>query len=267
MTDEEWQELRNDPAYQKNPNMDFYRQYGDEEGVDTFKKQILRALQNRNNLGSAYPLWKQHVLRGVPFFMITARSHFPASMRMGMEAFIRADFSEQELKTMRTNFVQSGTVYDLRADMGWWGEAYRDPNVVFQNYLHGCEFYPVSSPYWAFRHSCGSVAECKAFVVSELVPYALAFERDAQQRGEEQTTVMSFYDDDSSNVKAVMARMVQLAAEHPEICFRVYDTSNPKQAVQHDINRACDGLNPGADWQSAAFLRAVNAAHRLAHHL
>ena len=78
---------------------------------------------------------------------------------------------------------------------------------------------------------------------------------------------MSFYDDDSSNVKAVMARMGQLAVEHPEICFRVYDTSNPKQAVQHDINRACDGLNPGADWQSAAFLRAVNAAHRLAHHL
>ena len=247
--------------------MDFYRQYGDEEGADTFKRQILRALQNRNNLGAAYPLWKQHVLRGVPFFMITARSHFPASMRMGMEAFIRADFSESELATMRRSFVQSGTVYDLRADKGWWGEAYRDPNIVFENYLHGCEFYPVSSPFWAFRHSCGSVAECKAFVVAELVPYALAFGRAAQQHGEEQTTVMSFYDDDNSNVKAVMARMEQLAAAHPEICFRVYDTSNPQQAVQHDINRACDGLNPGADWQSAAFLRAVNASHRLAYHL
>ena len=250
MTEAEWQKHKNDPDYKANPDMDFYRQYSDEEGPETFKLQILRALRDRNNLGAAFPLWKQHVLRGVPFFMITARSHFPANMKLGMDAFVRATFTEQELAQARQSFKMTGETYGIPAAMGWWGEAYTDPNAVLANYFHGCEFHPVSSPFWAFRHNCSGVPACKAAAVTQMLPYALAF---GQHSSGAQTTVMSFYDDDKSNALAVQKRMVELAAQYPDICFRLYDTSDMTTAVQIDINDACNKIAPGADWQATAF--------------
>ena len=64
---------------------------------------------------------------------------------------------------------------------------------------------------------------------------------------------MSLYDDDKNNVEAVAAEMEDLANEHPEICFRIFDTHDRRQYVQIDINKACDGIDPGNDWQAAHF--------------
>jgi len=256
VTDEEWAWMKNDPDYKKNPDMDFYRQDSDEEGYDTFKNQILRAIQNPNNFGSAYSLWKKHVVHGVPFFMITARSHFPASIRDGMEALIRHTFNENEMGELCRNFVQGGVMYDMIPDMGWWGEAYRDPDNIIRNYMYAGEYIAVSNQFWAFRHNCTKTEECKAVVVRSLVPYAVAFERYAKKHEKDQLSVMSFFDDTKENVVAVMNEMKLLALEHPEICFRIYDTHDPKQYSQIDINRACMGIEPGMDWQSAEFHNA-----------
>jgi len=257
VTDEEWAWMKDRPDYKKNPNMDFYRQDSDEEGYDTFKMQTLRAIQNPDNFGSAYPLWKSHVIHGVPFFIITARSHFPASIRDGMEVLIRRTFTQNEMEEMFKNIVEMGIIYGLSPVKGWWGEAYRDSDNILTNYLHGCEFIAVSSPYWAFRHNCTLTELCKALTVRNLVPYAQAFQRYAEEHSQEQLTVMSFFDDTKENVVAVMNEMKLLAVEHPEICFRVFDTHDTKQYVQYDINKACDGIEPGQDWQAKDF----HAAH------
>jgi len=253
VTDQEWAKMKDDPNYKKNPNMDFYRQYSDEEGYDTFKYQILRAINDPNNFGSAFPLWKKHVVNGVPFFIITARSHFPASIRSAMDTMIRRVLSTNELSDLERNFVKNGATYGLLADDGWWGEAYRNSDNILTNYLYGCDFFPVSQPFWAFRHNCSTTALCKAYVVRQLLPYALAFETNAKNRNEEQISVMSFFDDDKDNVNAVMDEMKLLAVERPEICFRVFDTHDRSQFAQYDINEACQGIEPGKDWQASYF--------------
>jgi len=267
VTDDDWAWMKDDPSYKKNPNLDFYRQYSDEEGYDTFKNQIIRAIQNPDNFGSAFLLWKNHVMHGVPFFMITARSHFPESMRDGMETLIRKTFNPSELDAMRQNFMDAGRIYGLEPTKGWWGEAYCNGDNIIRNFMYGCEFFSVSSPYWAFRNNCSKVEYCKAMVVRSLVPYAVAFERAAQARGESQLSVMSFYDDTKENVDAVEDEMKMLAVEHPEICFRVYDTHDTKKYVQIDINAACQGVDPGKDWQSSDFHSLhKNTAHVKLYH-
>jgi len=254
VTDDEWAVMQDDPNYRKNPNLDFYRQDSDEEGYDTFKNQILRAINNSDNFGSAYPFWKSHVLHGVPFFMITARSHFPASIHDGMETLLRTTLSNDEIEQLRNSFVEEGRRYGLRPDNGWWGESYAsDRDNIIRNYLYACEFYAVSEVFWAFRHDCTKTELCKAVVVRSLVPYAVAFERAAKKRGENQISVMSFYDDTKENVVAVMSEMQDLAAVYPEICFRVFDTHDTKHATQYDVNDACKGIEPGQDWQAREF--------------
>jgi len=253
LTDEEWEKVKDNPDYKKNPNMDFYRQDSDEEGYDTLKKQIMRAINDLNNFGSAYPLWKSHVIHGVPFFIITARSHFPESIRTGMETLIRKTLTPKELNEMQRHFVEVGKMYELNPKNGWWGEAYTNPDNIIRNYLYGCEFYAVSSPYWDFRHNCTSTELCKAVVVRSLVPYALAFQRYAEEHHQKQISVMSFYDDTKENVVAVMSEMVNLSKIYPEICFRIYDTHDTHKYIQYDINRACQGIQPGQDWQSRDF--------------
>jgi len=249
VTDEEWAQMKDKPNYKKNPNMDFYRQDSDEEGYDTFKSQVLRAINNPDNFGSAYPLWKKHVINGVPFFMITARSHFPGSIRDGMEALLRNTLTAEELDTMTQNFVEAGQQYGINPAKGWWGEAYRNSDNIIKNYLYGCEFYAVSGPFWSYRHDCNDTALCKAVVVRSLVPYALAFSR----HGEDQVSVMSFYDDTKENVVAVKNEMENLVQKYPQICFRVYDTHDTKKYIQFDIGKACDDIEPGFDWQSKDF--------------
>jgi len=263
VTDEEWAEMKDDPNYKKNPNLDFYRQYSDEEGYDTLKMQIMRAVHDPDNFGAAFPLWKKHVMNGVPFFIITARSHFPASIRSAMEAFIRHVFTQDELAQMEKNVMDAGTVYGLLPVKGWWGELYSNSDNILTNYLYGCDFFPVSQPYWAFRHNCTQTALCKAYVVRQLLPYALAFESNAKIHNEEQISVMSFFDDDKRNVLAVMDEMKSLAEEHPEICFRVFDTHDQKQYMQYDINPACQDVEPGQDWQAAHF----HSIHRNTRHV
>ena len=252
--------MKDDPDYKKNPYMDFYRQDSDEEGYDTFRSQVMRAINNPDNFGSAYPLWKKHVLHGVPFFMITARSHFPDSIRDGMEALMRNTFTPEELDQMTQSFVEAGQQYGINPQKGWWGEAYRNTDNIIRNYLFGCEFIAVSQPYWAFRHNCTKTESCKAVAVRALVRYAEAFEWDAQKRGVEQLSVMSFFDDTKLNIVAVMDEMKILAHEHPEMCFRVFDTHDTKHYQQIDINDACKDIEPGMDWQARDFHNAFPGA-------
>jgi len=182
LTDEEWSQVKDNPDFMKNPNMDFYRQYSDEDGYDTLKQQVLRAVDDPINFGSAFPLWKKHVMNAVPFFIITARSHFASSVRSAMETFIRKTLTNDEYSEMKNNFLKNSPIYDLSPAHGWWGEAYdNNSDNILKNYLYGCDFFPVSSPFWAFRHSCGDTAPCKAFVVRQLVPYALAFQDRAKK--------------------------------------------------------------------------------------
>jgi len=75
---------------------------------------------------------------------------------------------------------------------------------------------------------------------------------------------MSFFDDDKDNVVAVMNEMTLLATEHPEICFRVFDTHDKQQPVQYDVNEACHNVEPGKDWQAADFHKTLkNTRHIL----
>jgi len=124
--------------------------------------------------------------------------------------------------------------------------------------MRGCNFYAVSNPWMERRMACNETPACKAFMVARIVEQALAFGGDPSR-----LVVVSFFDDEKPNIEAVTNMMSQfLVPVHPEICFRVYDTSNPAlPAKQIDLSRVCASIAPGADWQSKLFLATTKGVH------
>lgn len=256
LTTSEWAAVseRNDTSYRASQLMDMYWDYSDKDGDDAFERMALQAAENKSNFGPAYPFWRQHILRGIPYAMITARAHDPVNMKRGMEALMRRVFTAQEQHAIVKGFLsETAPIFDYDNKDGWWKKFFADENNVWNTYMRGCQFFPVSNEWLDARSECESSAACKAKTVSDLVANTLPY----RTRGEQpQVTVMSFFDDEHPNLKAVREIMEnELAVRHPEICFRIYDTSDLKApAKQIDINAACKNIPAGDDWQSQFFL-------------
>lgn len=254
----EWSAIvqANDTTYRESTIMDFYWDYSDKAGDDAFEIATLRAAENESNFGPAYPFWRQHILNGIPYSIITARSHDAVNVKRAMNALMRKVFTEEEQHMIVKNFL-AGTaeIFGYYDKEGWWKSFFSKEENIWNTYMRGCQFFPVSNEWLEGRSECGSATgSCKAQTVKSLVANALPY----KTRGEQpQITVMSFFDDEQPNIEAVYAIMsTELVVEHPEICFRVYDTSDLKgTAKQLDIGSACKDIPVGDDWQSQFFLK------------
>jgi hypothetical protein len=242
-------------TYRPSPIMDIYYDFTDEAGDGVFTRQVELAVPNKKNLGPAYPLWKEHVVRGVPFSMLTARGHDAENIRNGMDRMIQLTLAPSEYAALLKNFVATTLPqFGYNLAYGWWGEYMAVPENVYRTYLRSCNFWGVGNPWLEHRLPCSPTSACKALVVKRSVEHALAFTSG--------TTVVSFYDDELPNIEAVKAMMKQyLAPAYPAICFRVYDTTNlAGAAVQNDLSAACAAIPPGDDWQSQSFLHSTRGS-------
>ena len=213
------------------------------------RNQIIDALKNESNIGLGFPFFKQHIGNGIPFSVITARAHDPANMLRAFDTLINLTFSENEIAGIAKNFVANyANVFNFKTENGWWGEYFASQRNVVLQYLRGCTFVPVTNPWFVARHACGDdTAACKAEVIRGMMADILPFGN--------KTVIMSFFDDDSDNVREVGTLMKnELVAQYPNVCFRIYDTYGPT-AVQNDYSPICESLPVGQDWESAMFLR------------
>lgn len=265
LTTAEWAVVSemNDTSYRESTLLDLYWDYSDKAGDDALELATLRAAQNESNFGPAYPFWRQHIINGIPYVMITARSHDPVNVKRAMEALMRKMLTSQEQHMLVKNFLsETAPIFGFDEREGWWKQYFSDERNVWNTYMRGCQFFSVSNEWLDSRSSCATSALCKAKTVKDLVANSIPY----KTRGEQpQVTVMSFYDDERPNINAVKNIMEkELAIAHPEICFRVYDTSDLKgPAKQIDINEACKNIPLGDDWQSQFFLSNYRGGVRL----
>ena len=265
LTTAEWAAVSeaNDTSYRESSVMDLYWDYSDKAGDDAFEIATLRAAENASNFGPAYPFWRQHILNGIPYVMITARSHDPVNIKRAMEALMRKVLTPQEQHTLVKNFLsETAPIFGFYDKEGWWKQFFSKEENVWNTYMRGCQFFAVSNEWMDARTNCATSALCKAKTVKDLVDNALAYKNHGEQP---QVTVMSFYDDERPNLVAVRNIMEsELALMHPEICFRIFDTSDLKgPAKQIDINEACKNIPVGDDWQSQFFLSHYKGGVRL----
>jgi len=251
----EWADIqaRGDKNYRVSPVMDCNRDFSDELGFDNFYNQVGRAVKDQNNYGSAYPILKAHIQHGMYCYVITARKHFASSLSSGVRSFLEASLAKDDYKKLQKAFISTtAPMYRINTKPGWYGERLQTPESTFDFYLRGCDFYGVGEPSWYARQSCNKSNECKASMVEELTKYSILFTKNNY------TTVVSFLDDEEPNLSAVKDKMTKvLVSQYPKVCFRIYDTSNKKQAKMININDVCKKVPQNEDYEARIFLQTT----------
>ena len=232
--------------YRPSTQMYIYWDYTDQGGDDTMLEQVLEALENRTNLGAAVPFLHEHVRRGVPFNILTGREHSVANMRRAVEQFLRLTMSAEDLVLGTKRFVtETASVFGFRTENGWWGEYLASEDRAWKQYMDGCRLIAVLDPWYTARHPCGTdSALCKAEEIRALMGDILPFTHTNK------TVVVSFFDDELPNVHAVEKIFVEeLVGAYPEVCFRIYDTSDLQTAKRKDYSAVCSELGEN-DWET-----------------
>jgi len=117
-------------------------------------------------------------------------------------------------------------------------------------------FEPVNNPIWNSMNGKCKTAACKAIAVQEIV---------AKQRNLNDVSlfvppvVISFSDDDSQNVRAIIDVFRNtLIPKYPNDCFRVYNTSDPKNVIINELTQACSQVAISRDIVSSKIPRIKN---------
>lgn len=231
----EFAELRNNPEYViKSDAYDEFRDYG-VRGEDAFIEDTKIAIKN-NNHAPSFKKFKEALIHGNYFAIITARGHAPETIKKGVRTFINLALTPDEKISFKKTLKQ------IFGDLPF--------NDLVEKYLSKQRYYPVSSP--EFQSKFGSVSGAdkpeiaKQIASKDFIEYIekVAKKLDAKdvrilkQKSKGPLVIsVGFSDDDKKNVKAMTDFMKILKIEKPEMNFVIYDTSNPKDVKKMVIER------------------------------
>lgn len=200
---------------------------GDEAFLDDTRQALAEMGNTRARRGApSFAKFRRALVEGRLFAIITARSHSAASIRKGVEYFIRRVLTTAEKRRMARN---------LRGYIAYFDGDPRDltdAQVVAQ-YLDLCRYRGVTSPEFQVlmgRKLGGSESpeEAKQFAIREFVQHAIGL---IGGRRRHEPISIGFSDDDRRNIEAVEGFLrTELAREFPGVRFAVYDTSDPRRA-------------------------------------
>lgn len=171
----------------------------------------------------SFQVFKQAVIEGRLFAIITARSHRSSSIRKGVEYFLEQMLNDSERKTLVSNLRGYAERFD--GDTGPLSE-----EDLLRQYLDLNMYLGVTSPEFEARmggSAAGSESPeiAKQFAIETFVQHILE-----QIRGHEETCRISlgFSDDDPNNILAIEGFLRErLSERYPHIRFVIYDTSDP----------------------------------------
>lgn len=192
-----------------------FREFGDTHG--DFKGDLEVALKGHGWQGPAFGTFKQAVLQGQLFAIVTARGQCEATLRKGVEHLINAMLSGEERQTM---------ICSLR-DRGIVAQEEVSDDAALQRFLSLCHFVGVTSP--EFLKSVGrpiSSEEGKKLAIRTFVQHILD-KYGTAVAGDSRHTRISFgmSDDDAGNVHAIEAFMRdELSVAYPRVKFVMFDT-------------------------------------------
>ncbi len=214
--------------------VDFYDvgERGEDAFLEDTKIALAPVIAGRQKGAPSFEKFKQALIEGRLFAIITARSHSSRAIRKGVEYFIQQVLSEAERRQMIANL----RYYVARFD---GHEAARSDNEILENYLGLNKYHGVTSPEFEARmgrkvSGSESPEHAKQFAIKDFVQHVIALIRGGGVH--DQTISIGFSDDDKNNVEAVQSFIeTELKREFPQIKFVVYDTSDPARVDGHKI--------------------------------
>ena len=198
------------------PNDDILSAFKDFRDYDAFIEDTKRALSNRS-YGPSFDKFKEALISGSDFSIITARSNPPKAIKEGIKAIIR--------------------------DMGWVKEKEMEKNLnglTIDEYLNLQDYHPVSSEEFAQRFGLESVGtspeEGKKIAFKSFVDRIVSQISKIKDDEDFEGISVGFSDDDEGNVEVIEDLIRdELKRLYPEITFTVYDTSDPKDTKKKRI--------------------------------
>ena len=197
-------------------NNDILQSFKDFRDYDAFIEDTKRALSYRS-YGPSFNKFKEALISGSDFSIITARSNPPKAIKEGIKEIIR-DMSWGEQKEMEKNLN----------------------GLTIDEYLNLQDYHPVSSEEFAERFGLESVGtnpeEGKKIAFKSFVDRIVSQISEIKDNEEFEGISVGFSDDDEGNVEVVEDLIRnELKKLYPEINFIVYDTSDPKDTKKKRI--------------------------------
>lgn len=181
---------------------------------DSFLKDVKYALDNKD-FGPSFNDFKEALINGEDFSIITARSNSPKTLVDGISVLIEKNFSESEKQEMKKNLK----------------------NVSVEDYLKIQDYHPVSSEEFLSNFGLdinstnpekGKEIAFRSFV-DRVIKQVDGIIDDSDFEG----ISVGYSDDDISNLKIIENLIKkELSIKYPNIEFNIYDTSdinNPKK--------------------------------------
>ena len=198
------------------PNDDILSAFKDFRDYDAFIEDTKRALSNRS-YGPSFNKFKEALISGSDFSIITARSNPPQAIKEGIKLIIRG--------------------------MSWGEEKQMEKNlngISIDEYLNLQDYHPVSSSEFAETFGLDSVGtnpeEGKKIAFKNFVDRIVNQISKIKDDKDFEGISVGFSDDDLDNVKVVEELIKdELKTLYPEIEFTVYDTSDPKDTKKKRI--------------------------------
>ncbi len=183
---------------------------------------IDRVVSGGEKAGPSFEKFRQSLVEGRLFAIVTARGHSPEVIRKGVEYFINTVLTREEQHAMLGN---------LRGYLECFapGHTCVSDNDVLEYYLNHNKYHGVMSP--NFRKQMGeeplaspNTETGKQFAIKDFVEHVIEITR---ANGLDRPISVGFSDDDESNVQAVEKFVREaLAKEFPGIKFVVYYTND-----------------------------------------
>ena len=198
-------------------NNDILQSFKDFRDYNAFIEDTKRAL-SFNKLGPSFQKFREALISGSDFSIITARSNPPQAIKEGIKVIINNALSYTERKEMEKNLN----------------------GLTIDEYLNLQDYHPVSSEEFAQRFGLESVGtnpeEGKKIAFKSFVDRIVSQISEIKDDEEFEGISVGFSDDDEGNVEVVEDLIRnELKKLYPEINFIVYDTSDPKDTKKKRI--------------------------------
>lgn len=209
-------EVRNrvDYRFRDNDSTKGFSNFKDNPDKNNFLEDLIDAME-KGNFGPSWNDFKECLIGGCLFAIITARGHSPETLRLGIEYIIDNGLTTHEQSMMYDNmkkyiglFAQDKCDIDL--------EGIPSENNIISDYLDICEFHGVSHP--MFGDTPTEVSKVNVLSVFKRKVNDLASQIDVK-------AMLGFSDDDKGNIE-LMLEFAENLHKYPNIIeFVIKDTS------------------------------------------
>lgn len=225
--------LRNNSDYKlRDDAFEEFRDFG-LRGDNAFIEDTKMAIKN-NKTAPSFMKFKEALIYGNYFAIITARGHAPNIIKKGVMTFINLALTPDEKIFFKKNLKK------IYGDLPYYD--------LVDKYLDEQRYYPVSSP--EFQKLFGSISGAdkpelaKQIASKDFISYIESVAKklkakdiriiNQKHKGDVEISV-GFSDDDKKNVIAMKELMLKLKKEKPNMRFVIYDTSNPNDVKKITI--------------------------------